>query len=250
MIPGAVPMLLAYTASGEARGALPTRARSGSIESKIPSLAPIAHVRRDNNLQLTTIIRPVISEFLGEMRETICVAYFGDTAVVTTSRGAIADLIAAGSSGETIARSDAFAKARSEKGEIVFFSRLDSLLDSLFDLAELREEKKEIGDFIKSFGIESGALQLTGNMWETLFKIGIADNDLLKSLVPFKVDQLAAPRELLPRSTILYAGAIVDPPKLYGALKSRETGKKKEGEGSLPVEGTEKGRRGDEINSP
>jgi transglutaminase-like putative cysteine protease/tetratricopeptide (TPR) repeat protein len=229
MIPGAVPMLLAYTASGEARGALPTRARSGSIESKIPSLAPIVHVRLDNNLQLTTIIRPVISEFLGETRETICVAYFGDTAVVATSRGAIADLIAAGNSGETIARSAAFAKARSEKGEIVFFSRLDSLLDSLFDLAEMTEEKKEIGDFIKSFGIESGALQLTGNMWETLFKIGIADNDLLKSLVPFKVDQLAAPRELLPRSTILYASAMVDPPKLYGALKSLETGKKKDG---------------------
>jgi transglutaminase-like putative cysteine protease/tetratricopeptide (TPR) repeat protein len=227
MIPGAVPMLLAYIASEEARGALPTRALRGSIESKIPSLAPIAHVRRDNNLQLTTIIRPVISEFLGETRETICVAYFGNTAVVATSRRAIADLIAAGNSGETIARSGVFAKARSEKGEIVFFSRLDSLFDSLFGLAEMTEEKKEIGDFIKSFGIESGALQLTGNTWETLFKIGIADNELLKSFVPFKVDQLAAPRELLPRSTILYAGTMVDPTKLYRVLKRLDTGKDK-----------------------
>jgi transglutaminase-like putative cysteine protease len=228
MIPGAMPMLLAYGASGDARGALPRSLRGRSIESQIPSLAPIAHVQRDKVLPLTTIIRPIISEFAGVTRETICIAYFGDTAVVATSRSAIADLIGAGASGETIARSEAFTKARSERGEIVFFSRLDSLLDSFLELAELKQENKEVGDFLSSFGVESGALQLTGNSWETLFKIGLANNDLVKSIIPFKVDQLAAPRELLPRSTILYGGAIVDPSKLYRFLKSLETVKEKE----------------------
>jgi tetratricopeptide (TPR) repeat protein len=229
VIPGAVPMLLAFVASDGARGVVPRGLRSWSTESKIPSLKSFAHVRRDNSLPLTTIIRPIISESSGVRRETICIAYFGDTAVVSASRGAIADLIAAGASGETIARSEAFTKARSEKGEIVFFSRLDSLLDSLFGLTKSADEKDQIAGFIKSLGIESGALQLTGNSWETAFKIGLAGNDFIKSFSPFKVDQLAAPRELLPRSTILYAGAIADSPKLYSALKSLETGKKKDG---------------------
>jgi transglutaminase-like putative cysteine protease/tetratricopeptide (TPR) repeat protein len=246
VIPGAVPMLLAYGASDEARGALSRRLRSSSTESKIPSLNPIAHVRRDTALPLTTIIRPVISESSGVKRETICVAYFGDTAVVSTSRAAIADLIAAGASGETIARSEAFTKARSEKGEIVFFSRLDSMLDSLFDLAESADEKDQIAGFIKALGIESGALQLTGNSWETVFKIGLAGNEFTKSFSPFKVDQLAAPRELLPRSTILYAGAIVDPPKFYSVLKSLETKKDKEGGTDAATSGSQRDK---EIDS-
>ena len=227
VIPGAVPMIFAYSASGHARGTVSSRLRTRSPESRIASLKPFAHVRRDNVLPITTIIRPVISELSGMRKETICIAYFGDTAVVSSSRAAIADLIAAEATGKTIANGEAFTKARSEKGEIVFFSRLDSLLDSLFNLAEATEENKEIRDIIKAFGIESGALQLSPNTWETVFKVGLAGNELTKSFSPFKVDQLAAPHQLLPRSTILYAGTIVDPPKFYLTLKELESGEDK-----------------------
>src|SRR5262249_13805631 len=168
--------------------------------------------------------------------ETIRIAYLGETAIVSSSREAVADMLASGTSdgasngtgGQTIAQSDAFAKARAEKGEVIFFSRLSAALKPLFDLAKSKEDKDQIAAFINAFGVESGALQLTPNSWETVFKIGRADNEFVKSFTPFKVDALAAPRELIPRSAILYAGAVVDPAKLYGALKSLATGKDRE----------------------
>ncbi|MGH9768664.1 MAG: transglutaminase domain-containing protein [Blastocatellia bacterium] len=222
IIPAAVPVIYASTASDEMRGIVTKRARSS--ESKIPSLKPFAYARQESagGLPVTTLVKPVISESGGVRWETICIAYLGDTAIASPSRAAIADLLAAGTSGETVARSEAFARAGAPSGEIIFFSQLNTLLKPLFDLAESVEESDEIAAFIKAFGVESGALQLTRNSWETVFKIGLADNELTKSFKPFKVDALAAPRELFPRSTILYAGAVVDPPKLYSVLKSLE----------------------------
>jgi transglutaminase-like putative cysteine protease len=255
VFPGALPVILAYSASAEARDVLARRLRSRPTESKIPSLKPIAHVTHDNVLPLTTIIRPIISETSPVKKETICIAYLGDTAVVSTSRAAIADLVAAGASGETITRGEAFPRSRSEKGELIFFSRLDTLLKSMADLTDDMGGKDEIAAFINALGIESGALQLTGNSWETVFKIGLAGNDFTKSFSHFKVEQLAAPRELLPRSTILYAGAIVDPPLLYSALKSLEKKDKqaaaKTGRATVTVGGEKSGggNRSKEIDA-
>ncbi|MGE0130138.1 MAG: transglutaminase domain-containing protein [Blastocatellales bacterium] len=228
IIPAAVPVIYASIASDEARG-IAKRVRS-STESKIPSLKPFAHARQEsvNGMPVTVLIKPVISEAGGARWEKIFIVYLGDTAVVSPSREAIADLLAAGTSGETIARSEAFAKARAEKGEIVFFSRLNDLLKPFLDLAESKEENDAFAALINAFGVESGALQLTRNSWETVFRIGLADNEFTKSFKPFKVDALAAPRDLMPRSTILYAGAIVDPPKLHNVLKSLETASDRE----------------------
>lgn len=228
IVPAAVPVIYASIASDEARG-IAKRVRS-STESKIPSLKPFAHTRQESvgGAPVTVLIKPVISEAGGAKWEEIFIAYLGGTAVVSSSREAIADLLAAGTSGETLARGEAFAKARAEKGEIVFFSRLDAMLKPLLDLAESKDEADQIAAFIKAFGVESGALQLTQHSWETVFRIGLADNQFTKSFKPFKVDELAAPRELLPRSTILYAGAVVDPLKLHSVLKSLETESERE----------------------
>ena len=105
---------------------------------------------------------------------------------------------------------------------------MNSALKPLLDLAESKGDNDQIAAFVKAFGVESGALQLTPNSWETVFKIGLADNEFIKSFKSFKVDALLAPRELIPRSAILYAGAVVDPAKIYGALKSLEAGKDRE----------------------
>ena len=228
IIPAAVPVILASIASDEARGKVVSRARSSS-ESKIASLKPFTYTRRESagGLPITTLVKPIISELGGVRWETICIAYLGETAVVSPSRDAIADLLAAGTSGQTIARNEVFTKARAPSGEIIFFSQLNTILKPLFDLAESAEETDQIAAFIRAFGVESGALQLTQNSWETVFKIGLTDNEFTKGFKPFKVDALAAPRELLPRSTILYAGAVVDPPKLHSVLKSLETAKDK-----------------------
>jgi transglutaminase-like putative cysteine protease/tetratricopeptide (TPR) repeat protein len=229
IIPAVVPLIFASTASDEARGKIGSRARS-PWESKIPSLNPFSHTRQESvgGFPITTLVRPVISQLGRAKWETIRIAYLGETAIVSSSREAIADLLSSGASGQTIAQSDAFAKARAEKGEIIFFSRLSAALKPLLDLAESKEGNDQTAAFVKAFGIESGALQLTPNSWETVFKIGLADNEFIKSIKPFKVDDLMAPRELIPRSTILYAGAVVEPAKLYGALKSLETGKDRE----------------------
>ncbi|MGH9755898.1 MAG: transglutaminase domain-containing protein, partial [Blastocatellia bacterium] len=231
IIPAAVPLIFASIASDETRGKAP---RLSPSESKIPSLKPFSHTRMESvgGLPITTLVRPVISEMGGANWETIRIAYLGETAIVSSSREAIADLLASGTSGEasrqTIAQNEAFSKARAEKGEIIFFSRPKMMLKSLIDLAESKEENDQIAAFINAFGVESGALQLTLSSWDTVFKIGLADNEFIKSFKPFKVDALLAPREMIPRSTILYAGAVVDPAKLYGALKSLETTKDKE----------------------
>jgi len=224
IIPAAVPVIYASIASDEMSGKVVNRVRS-SPESKLPGLKPFAYARQERigDLSVTVIVKPIISEAGGVKWETIYLAYLGDTAIVSPSRAAIADLLKAGASGQTIAQSEVFTRARSEKGEIVFFSQLNTLLKPLFDTAESKEESDQIAAFIKAFGAESGALQLTQSSWETVFKIGLADNEFVKCFRPFKVDALAAPRDLFPRSTILYAGAMVDPPKLLSALKSLET---------------------------
>jgi transglutaminase-like putative cysteine protease/tetratricopeptide (TPR) repeat protein len=227
IIPAAVPVIFASMASDEAQGKAP--ARSASV-SKIPSLKPFSHARLENvgGLPLTTLVRPVISEEGGAKWETIHIAYLGETAIVSSSREAITDLLVSAASGQTIAQSEAFSKARAEKGEIIFFSRLSVALKPFFDLAQSKEENDQIGALAKAFGVESGALQLTPNSWETVFRIGLSDNEFIRGFKPFKVDDLQAPRELIPRSTILYAGAVVDPAKLYGALKSLESSANKD----------------------
>jgi transglutaminase-like putative cysteine protease/tetratricopeptide (TPR) repeat protein len=223
IIPAAVPAIYASIASDEMRGVVAKRVRSSS-ESRIPSLKPFAYVRQEKigGLPVTVIIKPIISEAGGGKLETIYICYLGETAVVAPSRAAIADLLRAGMTGQTIAGSEALARARSEKGEIIFFSRLNRLLSPLFELGESKEETDQIAALIEAFGVESGALHLTPHSWETSFKIGLADNEFMKSFKPFNVDALEAPRELFPRSTILYAGAMVDPPKLLGVLKNLE----------------------------
>jgi transglutaminase-like putative cysteine protease/Flp pilus assembly protein TadD len=227
IIPAAVPVIFASMASDEARGNVV--APSSSV-SKISSLKPFSHARQENvgGLPITTLVRPVISEKGAAKWETIRIAYLGETAIVSSSREAITDLLASAASGQTIAQSEGFSKARAEKGEIIFFSQLSVALKPFFDLAESKEENDQIAALTKAFGLESGALQLTPNSWETVFRIGLSDNEFVKSFKPFKVDDLLAPRELIPRSTILYAGAVVDPTKLYGALKSLESSAKKD----------------------
>src|SRR5262249_57038120 len=92
-----------------------------SSETKIPSLKPFSHLRHESvgGLPITTLVRPVISELGGAKWETIRIAYLGETAIVSSSREAVADMLASGTSdgasngtgGQTIAQSDALAKA-------------------------------------------------------------------------------------------------------------------------------------------
>ncbi|MBO0724230.1 MAG: HEAT repeat domain-containing protein [Blastocatellia bacterium] len=237
ILPATVPVIFASMASSEARGAAVARSSS---ESKIPSLKPFSYTRQESvgGLPITTLVRPVISELGGARWERIRIAYLGETAIVSSSREAIADMLVSGTSdgnSRTIAQSEAFSRARAEKGEVIFFSRLNSALKPLFDLAESKGENDQITAFSRAFDVESGALQLTPNSWETAFRIGLADNEFVKSFKPFNVGALLAPRELIPRSTILYAGAVIDPAKLYGALKSLESAGNRE-----PVTGRDK----------
>src|SRR5262249_35373787 len=156
---------------------------------------------------------------------TLYVAYLGETAVIASSQAALVDALRTAAGEPSIAQSEGFARARGEQGEIVFFSDLQGLFKSLSSIGsglgdgDSESSKDNLFDPIfKAFGTESGALRLSPTSWETVFNLALGDNQFTGSFKPFKADTLAAPRELLPNSTILYAAATIDPPKLMDTI--------------------------------
>jgi len=226
LIPAAVPVIFATLASGEARSAISGRfslPRVRAAESSKSSLKPFAWVRQEKigTLTATVFEKPMILASGGAAWETIYLAYLGETAIIASSQAALADTLRTAAGEPAIAQSAGFAKARGEQtngSEIVFFSDLPGLFRSFDTDGELNKDNM-FNPLLKAFGAESGALRLSPTSWETVFNLALADNQFTGSFKPFKVDQLTAPRELLPNSTILYAAATVDPPKLMDTIK-------------------------------
>ena len=222
LIPAAVPVAFASLVSDEAGGKIASRVRSSSPRPADPQLKPFIYTRQDRigDLPVTILTKPTIAESGTVVLEMIYFTYLGETAIVAPSLAAIADLLAQQPS---ITESDAFAQVRRETSEIVFFSRLNEMMKLLIDYSGTREKSDQLAALVKALGTESGALRMSPASWETVFNVGLADNPFTQSFRPFKTDALAAPRELLPQDTILYAGAMIDPPKMLNALKILET---------------------------
>ena len=221
LIPAAVPVAFAATASDGARNAIAGKLPLSSPRPVPSPIKPFEWVRREKlgDLDATVFDKPTINARGGVSWESIWLAYLGETAIVASSQSALVDALqtAAGAK-PAIAESAGFAQLRREQGEIVFFSDLKGILkvaDAGGDLAE----EKFLDSLLKAFGAESGALRLTPNSWETVFNIALADNQFTGSFKPFRADSLAVPRDVLPDSTTLYAGAVVDPARLFSAMK-------------------------------
>src|SRR5207244_3701875 len=105
---------------------------------------------------------------------------------------------------------EAFNKARAESGEIVFFSQLGSLLQSISQSSDDTIDKS-VESFAKFIGAETGSLRVTPASWETYFHLSLAEKDFGGAIKQFKPSELRIPKELMPANTILYAGAMIDP---------------------------------------
>jgi tetratricopeptide (TPR) repeat protein len=228
ILPAAVPVIFTAVAAGEMRGSLitkPVRALA-SAPAVMPALTCVRQ-ERINDLPVAVFEKQQISA-LGKLQsETIYLAYLGQTALLASSRAALLDLLRTGSAQTALGQTEAYTRTRRAPGELVFFSQLGEALKQLATWADAATgADAELLNFLKAFGVESGALRLTPTAWETDFNLALADNKFSHTFKPFKVADLAAPRELLPRGTILYAGAVIDPPALWKAMKSLEESSK------------------------
>lgn len=242
LLPAAVPVIFAAATSPEGNYAISKRlpksgASKSGLNGKSSPLQPFAWMRQEKlgGVEVTVFDKPTISSSGNTSWETMYLAYFGETAIIASSQAALADTLRTASLGNglggnglggnggeaSIAQSEGFARIRNSKiepGEIVFFSDLAGLFRSLDTGGELNKNNF-LDSFLKTLGAESGALKLSPTSWETVFNLSLGDNQFTGSFQPFKADQLAAPRELLPTSTILYAAATVNPQKLLDVLK-------------------------------
>ncbi|HEX8772895.1 MAG TPA: transglutaminase domain-containing protein [Pyrinomonadaceae bacterium] len=178
------------------------------------------YVRREewNGLPVTVIERLNVYDSGGAEHEAIYLAYLGSTAILAPTRASLFDLLKAGAGHRTIKENKAYARALSEEGEIRFFSQPAALLRNTSPATE--EQSDSVWQkFTSALGHETGALRLSTSSWETIFHINVPDQELTRSIRPFKAQELTAPRELLPASTIFYAGAKFEPAKLWSGLK-------------------------------
>lgn len=223
-LPAALPVVFAALASDEMRGTFANRVPGAPARSAIQTLKPFAFVREEKlgNLSVIVFDKLTITTTGTVTPATVYLAYLGETAIITSSKGALADLMTTASSTQaSIAQSQAFAQARRESGEVIFFSDLPVLIQSAFSLGEF-DDATLLEPIIKAFGAESGALRISPTSWETVFDIGLGENEFTGSFKPFKATALAAPRELLPQTTVLFAGAMIDPVKIFSVLKKLE----------------------------
>ncbi|HYV25501.1 MAG TPA: hypothetical protein VE969_09720, partial [Pyrinomonadaceae bacterium] len=118
-------------------------------------------------------------------------AYVGDAAVVTPSLASMRDMLERiADGGATLAQNQQFKASRETGGEAFYFSNLNELFNQPV------ANDAEIG--------ESGALRISNSSWESSYRLTFNEDGWSKPLVSFKPDELSAPRELLPRSTVAY----------------------------------------------
>ncbi|MEP7340349.1 MAG: transglutaminase domain-containing protein [Acidobacteriota bacterium] len=221
LLPAALPVVFSALASGETRNALADRVPGAPSRAAILSLKPFAVVRQEKfgGLTVTVFDRSTILSTGQIATVTIYLTYLNETALIASSKGALIDMVTTALAPQSsIAQNSAFNDARRESGEIVFFSDLPALLKIAWDSGDFGQDNP-LQSLTKAFGAESGALRISPTSWETNFKLALADNQLTGSFKPFKADSMTAPRDLLPKSTLLYAAVMIDPPKLLDSIK-------------------------------
>lgn len=125
------------------------------------------------------------------------IIYLGDYAIITSDLATLRDLVANANNPterQTLAENSEFRKTIERRGEVVYFSDLKAIAD------ELGMPNKDF-----NFGInESGALNIGNSTWENTHQLVFDESDWSKHLLSFHPKDLAAPRTLLPASTIAY----------------------------------------------
>lgn len=129
-------------------------------------------------------------------RDAAYLTYLGDTAVLAPDLESLRDVLTRASSEEpTLATNPDFKRVAETPGEAIYLSNLAKLF------ANPNENEIEKS---KGIMIESGALKISNSTWENLFQVKFSQSDWLKPFIGFQPEELASPRELLPRTTVAY----------------------------------------------
>ena len=150
-----------------------------------------------NGLRVKTIEHRGISSGWKIESAATHVVFVGDTAILTRDLASLRDLLVHAANqgdGQNLADNSEFRTAVARSGDVVYFSDLKSLL------AEFAEPAEQADLDIH----ESGALNISNASWENDHYLAFKESEWSKPLLPFHPKELAAPRELLPSSTIAY----------------------------------------------
>lgn len=137
-------------------------------------------------------------------RDAAYLTYVGDTAVLTPDLDSLRDVLTRASSGkETLATNPNFKRLiensggnpGESSGEAIYLSNLTQLFPKPTD--------KKVSQS-KGVVTESGALKISNSTWENLYQVQFSQSDWLKPFIKFQPEELASPRELLPRTTVAY----------------------------------------------
>jgi tetratricopeptide (TPR) repeat protein len=118
--------------------------------------------------------------------------YVGDAALLAPDLDSLRDALhRVRDGGARLAANAEFKRARESDGDAIYFSSLDELM---------RAPGESDGPSMN----EIGSLKISNTAWESSHHFTFKESTWSKPLVTFHPDELLAPRELLPRSTVMY----------------------------------------------
>jgi tetratricopeptide (TPR) repeat protein len=119
-------------------------------------------------------------------------AYLGEATILTPDLASMRDVLhRLRTGGPALDQNQQFKAMRERAGEAFYFSSLNELFRQPGARTDLRID-------------EEGGLQISNSDWESSYRVSLDDGNWSKPLISFKPDELAAPRELLPRSALMY----------------------------------------------
>ena len=186
---------------GLAPAVLPLAALSRDDSAKVKKDKPWSFhiVGRDecNGYEVKVFERREVAQHGRLTSHRVYLAYVGDAAVLAPDWHSLRDcLTRLATGGAGLAGNKEFKRAQSSGGDVIYLSNLGAVLESF---------SGKTGSTGDGFNIvESGALKISNGAWENSYNFSFKESEWNKPLLPFHPAEAAAPRELLPRSTVIY----------------------------------------------
>ncbi len=122
--------------------------------------------------------------------------FIGDVAILTRDVASLRDLLSNATTDEQqlLAGNEEFRRSVATDGDVVYFSDLKAVIAEPVD---------PFVDKIKKAN-ESGALKFSNSAWENSHRFDFDESEWSKPLLSFQPNELSAPRDLLPSSTLAY----------------------------------------------
>jgi tetratricopeptide (TPR) repeat protein len=140
--------------------------------------------------------------------DRIYIAYVQETALLAPDWFSMRDALTRLESKKTNLSANAgFKRALENEGEVIYMSDAGAALDMAFG-----RQSGETAERVT----ESGALKISSTAWQSAYQLLFKNNEWAKPLKPFQAQELTAPRELLPKSTLVYLLVKLDVPLAWG----------------------------------